>query len=427
MLSRSDNELITRVGPGTPMGEVFRRFWLPAMLDWELPEPDGAPARLRLLGENLVAFRDTNGQAGFLAESCPHRGASLFFGRNEEAGLRCVYHGWKFDAQGNCTDMPNEPSESNFKHKIHATAYPAREQGGVVWIYMGPPHLMPGLPEFEWTMVPASHRWVSKTHIESNYLQALETGQDPSHASFLHRWFNPDIMPNRRNFDAGSYSQDEAPKSVVRETEYGFIWTARRRRADGRQHWKVFQTLLPCHNMLAPPAWPHLGSCWVPVDDEHCYQFVNGFHAGRPLTAEERAFYDSGTTHTPRKIPGTFRPGANKSNDYLVNREHQRTRNFTGITGSGLEDIMVSETLGHIYDRSKEHLGAADVPVIVLRRTLLRLARDLQRGIEPHAASHPEAYRVRALCVNDAEDELGPLLDVYQDELVAEGVVHTRG
>ncbi len=408
------------------MGEVFRRFWLPAMLDWELPEPDGTPARIRLLGENLVAFRDSHGAVGFVAENCPHRGASMFFGRNEEAGLRCVYHGWKFDTTGACTDMPNEPAESNFRHKIRIGAYPAREHGGVIWIYMGPAHLMPELPQFEWASVPASHRWVGKTFIESNYLQALETGQDPSHASFLHRWFNPDVMPNRRNFDAGSYTQDEAPHSAVKETEYGFIWTARRRRGDGRFHWKVFQTLLPCHNMLAPPQWPHLGSCWVPIDDGHCYQFVNGFHAGRPLTDEERAFYDSGATHTPRKIPGTHRPAATKRNDYLINREFQRTRNFTGITGSGLEDIMVSETMGPVVDRTKEHLGAADVPVIVLRRTLLRLVRELQAGIEPYAASHPEVYRIRALCVNDAQDDLELLMREYRDELVAEGTIHSR-
>jgi phthalate 4,5-dioxygenase len=426
MLSREDNELITRVGPGTPMGEVFRRFWLPALLERELPEPDCAPIRLRLLGEDLVAFRDSNGDVGFLAENCPHRGASLFFGRNEEAGLRCVYHGWKFDTDGNCLDMPNEPAESDFKHKVKATAYPASERGGVIWIYMGPPELRPGLPQFEWTMVPPEHRWLSKNYIESNYLQALETGTDPSHASFLHRWFDPSVMPNRRNFDATAYNQDEAPKTEVKETDYGFVWTARRGRSDGKFHWKIFQTLLPSHNMLAPPEWPHLGGCWVPIDDEHCYQFVNAFHAGRPLTPEERAFYDSGTTHTPLKIPGTFRPIGNKRNDYLINREHQRTRNFTGISGSGLEDIGMAESMGPIVDRTKERLGTADVPTIVLRRTLIRMARALQNGQEPFAASHGEVYRVRALCVNDAEPDLNALLERYAEEMTAEGAVHAR-
>jgi nitrite reductase/ring-hydroxylating ferredoxin subunit len=428
MLSREDNELITRVGPGTPMGEVFRRFWLPALLDSELPEPTCPPIRARLLGEDLVAFRDSNGQVGFLAENCPHRGASLFFGRNEELypGLRCAYHGWKFDTAGTCLDMPNEPAETDFKHEVKATAYPAVERGGVVWIYMGPPDLKPEFPQFEWTMVPPEHRWLGKTYIESNYLQALETGTDPSHASFLHRWFDPSVMPNRRNFDAAAYNQDEAPKTEVRETDYGFIWTARRTRSDSKFHWKVFQTLLPCHNMLAPPEWPHLGGSWVPIDDEHCYQIVNAFHARRPLTADELAFYNSGTTNTPLKISGTFRPIANKSNDYLINREFQRTRNFTGISGSGTEDMAMAESMGPVVDRTREHLGTADVPTIVLRRMLIRLARAMLRGQEPVAASQAEAYGVRALCVNDAEANLNALLERYAEEMTAEGLVHAR-
>jgi len=417
MLSREDNELLTQVGPGTPMGELFRRFWLPIMQAWELPEPDCAPVRVRLLGEDLVAFRDTTGQVGFLAESCPHRGASLFFGRNEEAGLRCVYHGWKFDAKGNCVDMPNEPAESNFKHKIKATAYPAREHGGRIWIYMGPPHLKPELPEMEWTHVPDSHRWLGKTYIESNYLQSLEAGQDPSHSSFLHRWFSVDDMPNRRNFDLAAYTHDSAPEHWVTETEYGFIRGARRDRGDGRYHWKVAQLLLPSYNTLAPPAWPHIGNMWVPIDDEHTYQFWHAYHYARPLTDEECAFYASGATQVPKMIPGTFKPLANKRNDYLVNREFQRRRNFTGLSSSGTEDIAMAESMGLVVDRRKEHLGTADLPIISMRRILLRLARALQQGIEPYAASHGDIYRVRPFCVDTPEGDFERLVQEYQHEV----------
>src|SRR5690349_1848681 len=148
MLNREENEILCRVGPGTPMGEVFRRFWMPALLPWELPDPDSPPVRFRLLGEDLVAFRDTTGKVGVVAENCPHRGASLFFGRNEEEGLRCVYHGWKFDAAGNCVDMPNEPAESDFRHKVKAVAYPCRERNGIVWTYMGTRSDPPPLPEW---------------------------------------------------------------------------------------------------------------------------------------------------------------------------------------------------------------------------------------------------------------------------------------
>src|SRR3954453_5868944 len=162
MLSREDNELLTRTGPGTPMGNLYRRFWLPALVPSELPTPDSDPIRFRILSEDLIAFRDTNGKVGFVANNCPHRGASLFFGRNEEAGLRCVYHGWKFDVDGTCVDMPNEPAESDFKEKVKAVAYPTRESGGVVWVFMGPPELASDLPQFEWARVPDEQRCVGK-------------------------------------------------------------------------------------------------------------------------------------------------------------------------------------------------------------------------------------------------------------------------
>jgi phenylpropionate dioxygenase-like ring-hydroxylating dioxygenase large terminal subunit len=419
MLSEADNELLTRVAPGTPMGALFRRFWLPIMLQRELPGPDSDPIRVRLLGEDLVAFRDSQGQIGFLAAHCPHRGASLFFGRNEEAGLRCVYHGWKFDAHGNCLDMPNEPAESDFKHKVKATAYPAAEHGGLIWIYMGPSHLHPELPQMEWTHVPDSHRWLGKTFIESNYVQSLEAGQDPSHSSFLHRWFTVSDMPNKRNFDLSAYTKDGAPQQWVQETDYGFIRGARRDRGDGRFHWKVGHLLLPSYNTLAPPQWPHIGNMWVPVDDEHTYQFWHAYHYERPLTDEETAFYGSGTTQVPRMIPGTFQPVANHTNDYLIDRTMQKNRNFTGLASTGTEDIAMAESMGRIVDRRKEHLGSADLPIIVMRQILLRMARALEQGIEPYAATHGDIYRVRPLCVDDPEGNFQRLLEQYDGATVA--------
>src|SRR3954454_9320736 len=173
MLSIDDNKLITRVGPGTPMGEVFRRYWLPAMLSSELPHPDCPPVKLRLLGEDLVAFRMTSGQVGVLDTWCPHRNANLFWGRNEEEGLRCVYHGWKFDAEGNCIDMPNEPESSVFANKVRQPAYQAIDAGGVVWVYMGPKEKTPALPELEWTKMPEGHLWATKRVQACNYLQNL--------------------------------------------------------------------------------------------------------------------------------------------------------------------------------------------------------------------------------------------------------------
>src|SRR5579871_3712059 len=176
MLSREENELLTRTGPGTPMGNLYRRFWLPALLPEELPHADSDPIRFRILGEDLIAFRDTNGKVGFVANNCPHRGASLFFGRNEEAGLRCVYHGWKFDVEGNCVDMPNEPAESDFKSKVKAIAYPTRERGGIVWVYMGPRGQaeLPPLPDLEANMLAEDQTGIGIFQRECNWMQALE-------------------------------------------------------------------------------------------------------------------------------------------------------------------------------------------------------------------------------------------------------------
>src|SRR5438067_6477726 len=174
MLTKEENELLCRVGPGTVMGNLMRQYWVPALLSSELPEPDCAPLRVRVLGENLIAFRDSGGQVGLLDQACPHRGASLFFGRNEEEGLRCVYHGWKYDVSGQCVDMPSEPAESNFKSKIKATAYPAHERGGMVWVYMGRQDPPPPLPDFEWCLLPEEQRRIQwKAVRECNWVQAL--------------------------------------------------------------------------------------------------------------------------------------------------------------------------------------------------------------------------------------------------------------
>ena len=187
VLSRQDNEVLTRTGPGTPMGEVLRRYWLPALMIDELPGPDCPPVRVKLLTEELVAFRDTQGRVGLLEEFCPHRRTSMFLGRNEENGLRCVYHGWKFDVAGNCLDMMNEPEGSDYHTKVKAVSYPTIEMGGLIWAYLGPAGKQPPPPRFEWTQAPESHRLVTKNLQECNWLQALEGGIDTAHAPILHR------------------------------------------------------------------------------------------------------------------------------------------------------------------------------------------------------------------------------------------------
>src|SRR5687767_11464939 len=221
MLSLKDNETLSRVGRGTPMGELMRQYWIPAVRSDELPAPDCPPMRLRLLGENLIAFRVTSGAVGIVDNACPHRGASLFFGRNEEEGLRCVYHGWKFDASGACVDMPNEPPESNFKHKVRVTAYPSAEHGGLIWIYMGPPDRTPELPRLEWTQVAPEHRSFSMWLNRSNWLQVLEGDFDTAHSMFLHSAMDPSLQQASRRLDI---MKDKSPRIAAKQTEYGMVY-----------------------------------------------------------------------------------------------------------------------------------------------------------------------------------------------------------
>src|SRR5437588_1425539 len=225
MLSPEENELVTRTGAGTPMGEVMRRYWMPAALAWELPQPDCPPIRVKLLGEKLVAFRDTQERVGLIDEFCAHRRASLFLGRNEEGGLRCVYHGWKYDTKGSCLDMPNEPQETNFKHAVRLKAYPTAEMGGLIWAYMGPPEKVPPLPKFEWTQVPENYRHLSKMWQECNWLQALEGAIDNAHAGFLHRALTDKTT---RAGLRGYWESSQTPRLDVHLTDYGFMYTATR-------------------------------------------------------------------------------------------------------------------------------------------------------------------------------------------------------
>ena len=411
MLSKADNELLTRVGSGTPMGELFRRFWLPALLPSELPHADSDPIRCRILGEDLVAFRDSNNRVGFVQNNCPHRGASLFFGRNEEAGLRCVYHGWKFDVDGACVDMPNEPAESDFKHRVRATAYPSAEWGGLVWIYMGPAHLKPELPQMEWCVVPDSHRIVRRWIHETNYAQAAEGDIDTSHISFLHRRAVEGVagLPP---------APDMAPKLMVKETDYGFVYGGRREEDAGRYHWRLTQWMLPFFSII-PGTYPLTGHGYVPIDDTHTSVVGYRYHAERPLTDAERDQVDQGLQVVPRFDPRTRLPLANRSNDYLIDRGMQKTANFTGIRGISEQDMAMTQSMGPIYERWNEHLGSSDVAVIAMRRVLMRHAQRVLEGTNPAAAYDGSLYRVRALELRSEEDTLQGVLEQNKHQLVA--------
>lgn len=404
MLSREDNELLTRVGPGTPMGTFMRRFWMPVLLSSEIAEPDGAPVRVRLLGEPLIAFRDTQGRVGVVDEHCPHRRASLFFGRNEECGLRCIYHGWKFDVEGNCVDMPSEPPDSTYRTKVKLTAYPAREAGGVVWAYMGPPDRMGEPPFFEWMGLPADHQYASRWMQTCNYAQCVEGEIDSAHVSFLHS------LVNRRDDNkaalAGAYfAGDRAPKWKVVDTDYGMVLGARRRTDEGRYYWRMNQWYFPFYTMIAPvPGEARSFRMWVPADDTHCSVICISYRNDGPVSAGEVERWRNGVAQHAALISGTLTPTANAFNDYLIDRQAQRTESFSGIPGIRAQDAAMVESAGPIVDRTREHLGTSDTAVIRMRRLLLEAAKALQGGHEPAAAQGGALYGVRSHSVVIDED-----------------------
>jgi nitrite reductase/ring-hydroxylating ferredoxin subunit len=415
MLSREDNEALARVGPGTLMGNLMRQYWLPALLSSELAAPDCPPLRLRLLGENLIAFRVTSGAVGVIQDACPHRGASMFFGRNEEEGLRCVYHGWKFDVTGACADMPSEPAESNFKNKVRTRAYPCRERGGVVWTYMGPREQPPELPELEINMLAEGRARPSLTLMEANWLQTIEGDLDTAHLGFLHLG---SVKPE--DTTPGSYDyytvKDRHPRYEVQDAEFGLTYAAYRAAEDDTVYWRIAHFMFPFYTLIPTGALGAVirGQFWVPLDDEHTMYWgwgvanaapagrdgaagtASNAATGRPAGAAGRGGFD----YLPNTTDwlGRWRLDQNKGNDYLIDREAQaRGDSFTGVRGVRQQDKVVTESMGAIYDRTREHLGTSDTMIIRTRRKLLKAAKDLHHfGIVPPGVDDPGVYRSRS-------------------------------
>ena len=404
MLSAADNELLTRTGAGTSMGELFRRFWQPALLSQELPEPDCPPMRARILGEDLVVFRDTEGRVGVLDPRCPHRGANLFYGRNEECGLRCAYHGWKFDVTGRCVALPTLPVESHFKDTVRVASYPAREWGDFVWVYLGPPGRLPALPEMEFALVPAAHRFVSKKLQQCNWAQSCEGGLDTAHFSFLHmpvaNAADQDSVVRRSSVDAERtrwMRDDPMPRFHIAPHDAGLAIGASRRANGNDLYWRIAQFLMPNHG-FAPNALPgenYHGQTWVPITDELCWVYCYTWNPERPLGEAERARLRGGAS-IHAEVDERWVPIRNRDNDYLIDREDQKRRTFTGIDGVSEQDACIQDSQGVIADRTREHLGPTDAAIIQFRRLVLGAARALQAGLEPAAAHSGAAYTVRS-------------------------------
>ena len=381
MLSAEENQMLTRVTAGTPMGELMRRFWIPALLAEEVAERDGKPARVLLLGERLVAFRDTEGRVGLLEEQCPHRRASLALGANECGGLRCLYHGWKFDVNGNCLDTPAEPANSTLKTRVRAVSYPTVERGGVIWAYMGPQDYVPPFPDFEWLNMPPGHCEAFKVQEDCNYAQAVEGTIDTAHAGILHRnvrWHDESKLPHERFLQA---SLD------VEVTKYGMRYAGLRPMPDGGTHARVTIIPLPFYSIIPPDnsdpirSTRRLANAFVPRDDTSTWHLQWFYDATRPV---DRAFR---IKEGGLQLDDDYRKKVSVDTWYNQDRQMMKEKSFSGLTGILVQDHAVVETQGRIADRSVEDLGMTDAAVVAWRRILLRAARALaDSGTAPAAA-----------------------------------------
>lgn len=397
MLSQEDNELLVHVGPATPMGNLFRRFWTPVALVSELGAPDAPPVRVRVFGENFVAFRDSDGEAALLDAYCPHRRANLFWGRNEARGLRCAYHGWKFDRTGQCTDLPNCPEGEQLAPRVRIGAYPVLERGGILWAYLGPPELKPEFPAIEALEVPASHRHVIKVVADGNWLQFQEGDVDSSHVAFLHGRVDGKVIEGSR-LSPNTYN-DKAPRWFPSETDYGLLLAAQRDAGPERYQWRVNQYLMPHVTLIAnQPHLPTLAQIRTPIDDEHAILFRYLATYDRPLSDDERRIAETNGTNFPDLVPGTFTMRESRANDYAIDREVQRNETFTGIKSTVAQDLAVTQEQGDavIADRSREYLVSSDRAIIMLRKRLLTRVKELQDGREPPEPRAAQAYRVRS-------------------------------
>jgi nitrite reductase/ring-hydroxylating ferredoxin subunit len=419
MLSVEENEMLTRVGPGTILGDLLRQYWVPALRSDELPVPDCAPIRVRLLGENLIAFRVTSGKVGMIQDACPHRAASFFFGRNEEEGIRCIYHGWKFDLAGNCTEMLSEPDDRGFKEKVKAQTYPSTERGGLVWTYMGPREVPPPLPDLEPNMMPVGRGVLRVNMFEWNWFQCMENNMDTAHQGILHFGAVPyedAIVPELAQKaypgpveDLKYIVKNRAPRFIVRDTDFGASYAAYRPADEGNTYYRTMHWAFPWVTMTPVIKMGTTANCviTVPIDDTHTMSW--GLSTGR---------FDA---PPPPQNPGTDRGLEPNTNDWFgryrlsfweetktsgrfdfgIDRNEQKTsRTMTGYSGLStvpVQDGAITWSQGAIVDRSKEALGTTDAMLIRVRRRLLDAARALrENGTVPPGVDQPRVYRQRS-------------------------------
>ena len=389
------------------MGNLMRRYWVPILATAEIPEPDGAPVRVQIMGEKLLAWRDSEGVPALIDESCSHRGASLFFGRNEECGIRCSYHGLKFDRNGTCVDVPSAPQVAD---RMKIKAYPCIERGGMVWAYMGPPDKQPAPPEVEWCTLPDGHVFVSKRLQQNNYLQAMEGGIDTAHVSYVHK-YEVDIDPMHKGVKALDYIKaDGNVQFDIEKNPFGLTLYGKRNGDADTNYWRITQWIFPWFTLI-PPFGEHAlgGHVWVPIDDENCWAWSINFHPDKPLSDHERAEMTAGKgIHVAYENvhPMTFRPRANKDNDYFVDRAAQKDRrSYSGVFGFSEQDASLQESMGPIQDRTKEMLLPTDRAIVMARRMLQEAAQGLEQGVEPPALdASTQQVRAAGVLLPKSED-----------------------
>ncbi len=426
MLRKEVNDLLTQTDKGTPMGDLFRQYWIPTLLARELPEDDCPPVRVKLLGEPMIAFRDSEGRYGLMEEFCAHRRVSLWFGRIEESGLRCPYHGWKYDVTGQCLEIPSEPEDSDLYKSIKLRAYSLIRVGDVLWAHMGDPENRPPEPKWEFVTVTPEQTVTTKRMQECNWLQALEGGIDSSHVSFLHS-NELERDPLFKGAKANQYNlNDTRPVFDVSPWDGGLHIGVRRNVEQGKYYWRVTQWVMPCFTMIAPRAdHPQHGHFWVPIDDENCWTWSYDYHPERQLTADERqACLDGKGVHS-ENIPGTFRSVQNKDNDYLMDRDAQkRGDTYSGIAGFAMQDGSLQESMGPIIDRSRENLVGTDYGIVMTRNRLRKAANDLRdKGVMPPGRDS-DHHKIRSIAVV-LDPELNYAEACKNDMIAAEGKART--
>jgi phthalate 4,5-dioxygenase oxygenase subunit len=400
MLAREDNDLLCRVEGEAPMGRLMRRHWIPACLSEEVPEADGAPVHARLLGEDLVVFRDTEGRIGVLDEHCPHRRASLVMGRNEEGGLRCLYHGWKVDVAGNVLEMASEPAASGLCGKVKHKAYPTQEWGGFVWAYMGPPEEMSAFEPPAFAPTAETRVSIVKVQVPCNWAQILEGAIDSAHSSSLHSTDMPPARVDGAKATATVWprpSTDKAPRLQLQQTPFGFRYAAIRRPiANSATHDYIRVTLFeaPFSVHIPPNNMYNLSILHIPQDDYNTYfYFVAWSDTGEGIDQEAwRRFCGA---QLGVDLDSKYRKARTRDNNYLQDRQAMKLGDWTGIRGIPMQDMAMWETMGPIADRSAERLGASDLAIVEFRRIMVEAVKAFAAGAPAIGTTEPRVPRAK--------------------------------